>query len=98
MLTHSHSEQTHSHLEQTHSHSEQTHGHLEQTHGHFVQTHSHSEQTHRHSEQTHRQLLLRKTVIAIAINKSNITNKIYYITILIKLLAITIFYTAIIII
>ena len=69
-----------------------------QTHRHFEQTHRQTEQTHGHLEQTHRQLLLRKTVIAIAINKSNITNKIYYITILIKLLAITIFYTAIIII
>ena len=67
----------------THSHLEQTHGHSEQTHGHSEQTHSHLEQTHRHSEQTHRQLGLRKTVIAIAINISNNTNKIYYITILI---------------
>ena len=80
------------------SHSEQTHGHLEQTHGHLEQIHRHLEQIHRHLEQTHRQLLLRKTVIAIAINKSNITNIIYYKTILIKLLAITIIYTAIIII
>ena len=53
------------------------------THSHLEQTHRYSEQTHRHLEQTHRQIVLKKTVIAIAINISNNTNKIYYITILI---------------